>query len=184
MALALVLLAAGGLFVRGLQRLGYSDPGWRFDELLYARIDLPRPRYPDRQTKLAFNQRLQERLRAMPAVASSAFTNEAPQVPPGDGFEFVVDGAATSPPGTARRSYLRGVSPEYFETLGISLLAGRTFQSTDVDQGCSPSSSTTAWPAPCGPGRARSASASPTPPAARCGGPSSAWSRTCGSLPA
>jgi predicted permease len=135
LALALVLLAAGGLFVRGLQQLGYSDPGWRFDELLYARIDLPRPRYPDRQTKLAFNQRLQERLRAMPAVASSAFTSEAPQMSPGDGFQFVVDGAAALPSGTSRRSYLRGVSPEYFETLGINLLAGRTFQSTDVDQG-------------------------------------------------
>jgi putative ABC transport system permease protein len=135
LAMALVLLAAGGLFLRGLHRLGYSDPGWAFDGLLYAHLDFPRAQYPDRQTKLVFHHRLQQRLQSMPGVASSAFSLTSPQVPFGDRPHFLVDGAPNPPPGMAPRGYVTGVSPEYFETLGITLLEGRTFQATDGAEG-------------------------------------------------
>jgi predicted permease len=134
MALALVLLAAGGLFLRGLDRLGYSDPGWAFDGLLYARIDLPAARYPEPTARLAFHQRLQQRVQGLPGVTSSALSMDLPQIP-GGGVNFVVDGATVPAPEMAPHSYVNGVSPEYFETLGITLRQGRMFRPNDGADG-------------------------------------------------
>jgi putative ABC transport system permease protein len=132
MALALVLLAAGGLFVRGLHRLAHDDAGWALDGLVFARIDLPRSRYAEPQSRRAFVHRLEERIRGLPGAGSSTLSTDLPLGQYGDA-EFLIEGRPVPAAGLAPRAYHNYVAPEFFETLGIDLRAGRRFTRADGD---------------------------------------------------
>jgi putative ABC transport system permease protein len=136
MALALVLLVAGGLFVRGLQRLAVDHPGWQVDGLLTARLPLPRARYgddPERRRQLA--NRLEQRLAQLPGVTSSAVAIWLPLA----NFRtqarreaLYVEGTPPPAPGSEPLTYVNGVSPGFFATLGITLREGRLLTPADV----------------------------------------------------
>jgi predicted permease len=130
MSLALVLLAAGGLFLRGLGRFADRDPGWRVDGLLTARITLPESRYPSREARAALLLRLQERLDVLGGVGRSAIAQAVPVSSLPNRTRFTVEGSP-QPPGLAPSTYLTGISPGYFEALGIRLREGRPFRRSD-----------------------------------------------------
>lgn len=132
MSLALIVLAAGALFLRGLARFEDRDPGWKVDGLLTARVTLPAARYPSREASAAFLQRLSERVAALPGVERSALAWIIPVGGFAGGMRFQVEGtliAAERAPETA----INGVTPGYFDTLGLRLREGRLF--TDADSG-------------------------------------------------
>lgn len=130
-ALALILLVVGGLFVRDLQRLQNVDPGFRTEGVLSYRMVLPDARYKDSAARLAFwNQHLDD-VRSLPGVQSAAATTVLP-LAGHSGWFFSVKDAPPRGEDEANPVVLnRAVSPGYLGTMGVELLAGRTF--TDFD---------------------------------------------------
>ena len=131
-AVALVLVIAAGLLVRSFIALTRVDMGFETRAVLALRLQLPRAAYPNDEQVGAFYQRLTERMRALPGVesaaaASSILLSELPQSagvivenrPPDTG-----EGARVPVPYDA-------ITPQFFETLGIPLVKGRTFTSAD-----------------------------------------------------
>jgi predicted permease len=131
-AFALVLLAGAGLFLRGLQRFANLDPGWRVDGLLTAQLSLRGTNYSTPAQRLSFYQRLEERLSALPGVQQVALS--ASQLVWGfnSSGSFKVEGQPEPLPGQWPEVYFEPVSLRYFETHGIRLLAGRTFNANDT----------------------------------------------------
>jgi putative ABC transport system permease protein len=132
MAFALVLLAGGGLFLRGLQRFLGSDPGWKVDGLLTGRITLTGTRYSQREARSLFLERLQERLGSLAGVERSVIAGWLPIVQsPGFRQPFVLEGTPPPAPGLEPIRYSNAVSLDYFGALGIRLLRGRLFDAGD-----------------------------------------------------
>jgi putative ABC transport system permease protein len=128
MAMALVLLMGGGLFLRGLQRMERSDPGWQVAGLMTGELTLSGPRYDEPGARAAFLERLQQRLAALPGVGRAALAGWVP-VEGGSRPSFLVEGQTVA--AGMRDGYLDPVSPEYFATLGITLRQGRPFSAAD-----------------------------------------------------
>jgi predicted permease len=125
-ALAIVLLVAAGLMGRSFaHRLGV-DPGFRADDVLALRITLPRDRY-ETDARLAFADELLERMRALPGVSDAALGSDLPLRGNSSAAMLVVD----ERPDDRVRYYVHKVTPDYFRTLGIPLLAGRSIEATD-----------------------------------------------------
>ena len=130
-AMALVLLVGAGLMFRSFQALRQVDPGFDHEGLLTARITVPEGEFEGMPENALFFQQLQERLAAQPGAervgliwrvplsGSVGFTTLNLEVPPENlGDEYIVASPTAAGPG-------------YFETMGIRLLEGRTFQVGD-----------------------------------------------------
>jgi predicted permease len=131
-AFALVLLAGAGLFLRGLHRFAQLDPGWRVDGLLTAQIGLRGANYANPPQRVAFYQRLEERLRALPGVEQVALSNSQLVWGFNSSGSHIIEGQPEPPPGQWPEFFQEPVSPSYFETMGIRLLQGRVFTSADT----------------------------------------------------
>jgi predicted permease len=127
-AITLILLVGAGLLINSFLHLRRIDPGFRTDNLLTMRIDLPQLKYPaDSERRTAFYTELLSRVEALPGVKSAAVTNWIPLVMQGDTFGVSVEGRPDPPPEQMPDVVTRVVSPEYFSTMGIRLLKGRDF---------------------------------------------------------
>lgn len=124
-ALATTLLASAGLMLRSLWSLQRVDPGFQTREVLTAGLTLPASRYPEPRDQRAFLQRLTERAAELPGVTSAATVDLLPLGGASTTSSYQLDGASGpgEPPSTEHRS----TSPDFFRTLGIPVLRGRTF---------------------------------------------------------
>jgi predicted permease len=131
-AFALVLLTGAGLFLRGLQRFTNLDPGWRVDGLLTAQIAVQGANYATPAQRIAFFQKLEERLHELPGVQQASLSNSQLVYGFNSSGSFKVEGLPEPQPGQWPEVFFEPVSQQYFETLGIRLLEGRTFTNTDL----------------------------------------------------
>src|SRR5262249_34776846 len=131
-AFALILLTGAGLFLRGVRRFANLDPGWRVDGLVTAEISLPRAKYTDDDQRRAFYQRLEERLAALPGVQQVAISGSQPVWGFYSSGGVLIEGQPEPAPGQYPEVFGEPVSLRYFDTLGIRLLSGRTFNSADI----------------------------------------------------
>jgi putative ABC transport system permease protein len=130
--ISLVLVIAGGLFVRALGRAASIDPG--FDQVnvdvVSFDLSLSGMKQPD---AIAFAERLRDRVRAIPGVQNAAFAADLPL----DGGRMGLGSLRVpglQPPG-GRSSFpadWNAVSPDYFKTLQMRLVQGRDFTPQDV----------------------------------------------------
>ena len=132
-ALSLLLLICAGLLVRSFDRLLHVDPGFDSSNVLTMGVSLPTEKYakPDQQT--AFFDETLRRVSALPGVRSAAisaalplsFTRVTPVLPEG---QFAVP--------LAQRPFIdiEAISPQWFQTMRVPLLAGRTFTAADDGQ--------------------------------------------------
>lgn len=124
-ALALVLLISAGLLARSFWTLSSVDPGFRANNLLASGVAMPGTRYPTADTRRAFVGRALDTLEALPGVTRAAAVN---RLPLGGGNVIVgveIEGQP-QPEGPVTMDR-RVVTPGYFDTLGIPLVAGRPF---------------------------------------------------------
>jgi predicted permease len=131
-AASVVLLAGAGLLLASLYRLQQVDPGYRPERVLSAEIFGNFTRYRTPQDYLQLYEPLLTRLQSEPGVISAAVTNAVPlaEEQPFD-VPFRIEGQEAD----AERLPVVDVnivSPAYFDTLGIRLLDGRAFQTTDT----------------------------------------------------
>ncbi|MBO0858930.1 MAG: ABC transporter permease, partial [Chloracidobacterium sp.] len=132
---ALVLLSGAGLFLRGVQRFANLDPGWRVDGLVTAEIGLPSMKYKNPEQRMAFYQQLEARLATLPGVDQVAISGSQPVWGLYSSGSMAVEGRPDPQPGQYPEIHREPVSAGYFGTLGIRLLSGRAFNSTDIAGG-------------------------------------------------
>jgi predicted permease len=133
-AIAVVLLVGAGLMMKSLFRLQQVDPGYRTEKILMARLSPNWSRYQNREDAVRFFDRLLERVQAIPGVESVAVTSGRPldgQPPFTNGFR--VENVPIEEEELAPQVATRVASPDYFSTMAIPLLQGRTFTELDRD---------------------------------------------------
>jgi predicted permease len=131
-AFAMVLLAAAGLFLRGLQRFLNTDPGWHVDGMLIAHMSLRGERYKEDKQRVVFLTELENRLRTVPGVEHAAIGGSNPVFGFGSSSSFLVEGRPEPPPDKYPEMFYEPVSSDYLETLGAHLQQGRTFNPSDT----------------------------------------------------
>jgi len=128
--LSLLLLIGAGLLLRTLRNLENQDYGFERSHLLLADIDERLAGYQPHQIS-AVHQLLLERLSAIPGVRSVALS-ATPPISAGAWSSNISPAGYTPAPKENMVSILNRVSGKYFETAGISILAGRPITSDDT----------------------------------------------------
>jgi putative ABC transport system permease protein len=128
-ALALVLLTGAGLLARSFTHLLAQPPGFRAEGVLTAQVTLPSVRYPDAGSRYAFWSDLVDRLDALPGVTNAAGSTALPFTYWEWATGFMIKGREDVPNNGVS---VRTVTPALFDTLGIPILAGRSFTATDT----------------------------------------------------
>jgi putative ABC transport system permease protein len=131
-AIAIVLLIGAGLMGRSFWALMHVAPGFRTQNILTARLSLPRSRYPDNRRIAAFERQVLDGLHSRPGIQSAGFATYLPLSGSDNGWAFFIEGQPPLPVGTFNFAKYRPVSDGYFETLGIPLLRGRFLSGADV----------------------------------------------------
>ncbi len=130
-ALSLLLLSAGGLVVRSFDQLLRADPGFLPGGVLTMRIPVPSSRYTEDAQARVLHERLHRELAAIPGIESVGAATALPLSDDADQTTVEFPGAPGNTGEVERDRPLVdyvGTGPGYFETLGIRVLAGRTFE--------------------------------------------------------
>src|SRR6185503_9054480 len=135
-ALSLVLLVGAGLAVRTFLALLKTDPGFNPDNLLTLNLVLPSAKYTDEPKRAAFYDDLLQRVKSTPGVESAAAVNFLPLGGSNSSDAYLVEGVPEPPPGQENLGRYRVCTPDYFQTMGIRLVKGRSF--TEQDKAESP----------------------------------------------
>ncbi|HEX4682931.1 MAG TPA: ADOP family duplicated permease, partial [Gemmatimonadaceae bacterium] len=118
-ALAVVLLAAGGLMTRSFARLRDVRPGFDPTGVVTMTVSLPYTRYADNTAIVAFWRELITRSEAIPGVVRAGASEELPLTDIG-GCSFVVTDA-TGEGEHGNCMPMTGYAPGYFEAMGITI---------------------------------------------------------------
>ena len=128
-ALSLVLLVGAGLLMRSFVALQQVELGLNPDNILVARLPLPKEQYKTAAAKQHFFRELLQRLYALPGVVAATETST---LPPYGGIPSEVD-----IPGKTHSDKWNAIfqlcSEGYFPTVGIRMLRGRSLSETDVN---------------------------------------------------
>ena len=130
-AASFMLLIGAGLTLRTVVNLQRVDPGFKTDSLLTMRIDLNFSKYKGDQV-IAFWERLEDRLRAVPGVTTVAGGGTFPLNDQGPFSGPLQIESRDLPPNAPRPQVdFHLATPDYFATIGQPLLSGRTFTRSD-----------------------------------------------------
>ena len=125
-ALSVVLLAGALLFARSLQNLMTRNPGFQQNGVLVTNLDTSPLKLSLAQGP-SLEQNLLEHIRALPGVAAAAISERSP-VSGSSSNDWVLDAKGDHPNGASWEDY---ISPGYFETMEMPLIAGRDFTIDD-----------------------------------------------------
>ncbi len=134
-ALSLLLLIGAGLLLRSFARLLHTNPGFAPDHVLTMEVSLPTTKYAQPTQQIDFFREVLRRVSALPGVRSAAISATLPLQ-----FKRVTPMLPQGQPAVplAQRPFIdiEAVSPAWFATLRVPLMAGRTF--TDADDAQAP----------------------------------------------
>jgi macrolide transport system ATP-binding/permease protein len=130
---SIVLLIVAGLFTRSLQKAQQMDLGFNPAHLVNFTMDPHEVGYSEAQGQ-EFYKSLIGRIRALPGVQSASLAFTYPTSPYSDVDSIYVEGRPLPPGQPPPAIYLNHVSPDYFKTMGISILRGRAFQESDTSK--------------------------------------------------
>lgn len=129
-SLSVVLLIGAGLLLSSFARLQRVEPGFKPDGIFTAQLVLPPERYP-REKLVAFYEQFYQRLSALPGTTSAALTDRVPLTGQQSPAPVAVMGTSVPPMHERPNANRHLVSPQYFQTLGIPIRAGRDFDERD-----------------------------------------------------
>ncbi len=134
-ALSLSLLITAGLFARSLGKLYTLDAGFKKENVLMVSTDPRMIGYQGKQVA-ALYQRLLERFKTIPGVRSASLGGVGLLGESGGAIPIIIPHAQgrPAPPGEPQRPFIGAVTPEYFETVGMTILRGRSFTARDFDK--------------------------------------------------
>ncbi len=128
-ALSLILLIGAGLLVRSFQKLHQQDLGFTTENVLIFSLGHgPADRTPAAMAVVEKTAR--ERVTAIPGVQSASVSGMLIFSPSDIGAPFTIPGHE-SPSGEPLIARYSSVSPGYFETIGMTMIAGRSFEERD-----------------------------------------------------
>ncbi|MGH7500406.1 MAG: ADOP family duplicated permease [Longimicrobiales bacterium] len=130
-ALAVVLLIGGSLLLRSFAALANVNPGFDTDGLVTADLLIPSERYESRATVLQFFDRLEDRFEAHPGIRSASAIDRLPYGPSWSQISFNIAGRPSLAGSGRMFGYNTAARPDYFRTIGILIVEGREFASTD-----------------------------------------------------
>ncbi len=130
-ALALVLMVGAGLLTRSFRAQVGVDTGASISDVVAMRVSLPDVRYPDAEARREFGDEAHRLAETLPGVENASVSSDLP-FRGGSVGSYVY---AQSAPEDRIRYHRHSVGPEYLETVGIELSAGRFISETDVADG-------------------------------------------------
>ena len=138
-AFSLVLLIGAGLMLRSLLKLQQVDPGFVPNRVLAMTIDLNWSKYKGPAERRNVAARLLQKIQSQPGVLAAAISSSYPLDPDNAAMggwkgSFQIEGRVLRPGESARVADVRAASPDYFRTLGIRRIQGRTFDASDNDK--------------------------------------------------
>jgi predicted permease len=130
LTLTVVLLAGAGFMMRNFLTMYRFDLGIDTAKLLTMSLALPERKYPALEQRLAFYERLEERLASNPRIENVAITSNAPM---GGGFLRIlnIDGKPLDQGQQAPRVTMLTIDPNYFDTIALPLQRGRNLTNED-----------------------------------------------------
>jgi putative ABC transport system permease protein len=130
-ALALVLLVGGALFIKSFYKLLQVDPGFKTENLLTLEYRLPRNKYVEAAAQWEFHRRVVEQLKAVTGVQSAALIRGLPLTGNSGTVRFTLPDRETPPRGQEPQAQFNTATPDYFATMGIPTVQGRVFGDSD-----------------------------------------------------
>jgi putative ABC transport system permease protein len=129
-ALALILLVGAGLLIKSFHRLQQVNAGFNPQNVLSVPFVLPQSRYPDGNARVAFINRIMEKMKAMPGVQAVGGVTTMPLSGDHASSSFIVEGQTVSPEGR-NVANMRAATPDYFRVMSIPIVKGRGFTEQD-----------------------------------------------------
>jgi putative ABC transport system permease protein len=129
-AIATTVVSAASLSLASLVHAQRVDLGFEPGQVLTARVELPRAKYPDAAVRQQFFDRLLERARALPGVAGAAAGSVV--LGPSNSSSFTIEGR---PERIQQPLTFDIITPDFFQVLRVPLLRGRPFSDRDTADG-------------------------------------------------
>ncbi|MCH6547004.1 MAG: ABC transporter permease [Gemmatimonadetes bacterium] len=130
LAISFVLLVGAGLMTRSLIKLSQVDPGFDLENVMS--MDMPDFSLQSQPQQFEFSRALVSRVTQFPQVDAASMASAAPlQRPRVLPTAFGVEGRELPPDPPMPPTLRKFIGPDYFKTVGMTVLAGRTFDSRD-----------------------------------------------------
>jgi putative ABC transport system permease protein len=134
LTLTLVLLAGAGFMMRSFLHLYRMDIGIDTAPLVTMSLVFPPLKYPTVENRVAFLQRVSERLNGIGAIEGATTANYLP-FSGGSTRRLWIEGRPEQPPGKEPTITMIAAGSRYFDVLGAPILRGRAFVATDGEPG-------------------------------------------------
>ena len=139
---SVVLIVCVGLLAQALLAVQRVDPGFKVDNVLTMRTNLPSTEYAALDRRLQFYSHVLDRVDALPGVQSASYISWLPMAGFRGGIWEVLSstpdstapgGFAPLPGGERQSASIRFVTPRFFETVGTPVLRGRDISTADIN---------------------------------------------------
>ncbi|MCK7593536.1 ABC transporter permease [Pseudomarimonas salicorniae] len=131
MALATALLVGAGLLLRSFVSLQQESPGFEPGGTLTAQLALPGNRFPDTASRARLLDEVLREARALPGIEHAAWTSSLPFANSNSQGSYSIDGLEVADASASPHANQRQISDDFFASLRIPLLQGRTFTPGD-----------------------------------------------------
>jgi putative ABC transport system permease protein len=130
-ALSFVLLAGAGLLIRSFNRLATLNPGVNTTNVLALDLPMQLSRFTSSTTLTNYLTEVTRNVRSVPGVQDVAITDKPPMEGFANGAPFRIEGKNYDPHSPSVSGF-KVVGPQYFDTVGMTLLKGRSLDQSDV----------------------------------------------------
>jgi putative ABC transport system permease protein len=134
-ALALSLLAGGGLAIHSLWNVAHVNLGFHSDHLLTFGLPVPDGHLTDPKQIISFYRQFIEKTQALPGVTSASASEGMPLQGVNFGMPFEIAGKSVDDPSQRPGAGFNMVTPQYFQTFGITIFQGRAITEQDIAGG-------------------------------------------------
>lgn len=129
--LSVVLVSGAAVIGLSFRNLTRVEAGYRTDDVVVARVQLPATGFTGSGDRAGFGNRLLDNLGRENAIGAFGFTSTLPVGDPGWGGRFFADAADTAGGADPMLLHVRRISAGYLPALGVPLLSGRGFDARD-----------------------------------------------------
>ncbi len=133
-ALSLVLLVSAGLLIRSFDKLLRVNVGFNPEQLLSLEYRLPRNKFSKPDAQWNFHRQVTEQIAQIPGVSSVSLVRGLPFSGNGGSARIVLPDRELPKEGMEPEVMYNTAMPNYFETMGIPFIKGRTFGNEDTLQ--------------------------------------------------
>ena len=130
-ALSLLLLVSAGLLIRSFDKLLNVNVGFNPQQLLSLEYRLPRSKYGKQEAQWNFHRQVMDQIQQIPGVESVSLVRGLPMSGNGATTPIAIVDREAPAKGTEPEVMFNTAMPNYFETMGIPFLRGRTFGNQD-----------------------------------------------------